>query len=822
MEDQAASCESLGVESAASKFPPPRSSSSGHRIPEGEPPQRHWSGDYGLSAGDRRFAFSRQPSFRQSIHRSQSDPQTPVSFQRNPSFWPYLSRSDSSISISPWEIDGYGVGYSKFSLKGDGEGHQKLTVLQLMLSLVRAIRSGNRPMKRLALMISLNVAYSTTELLIGVLTGRVGLVSDAFHLTFGCGLLTFSLFAVAASRRKPDEIYTYGQLFLLFMSFSLAVEALHAFIQDESEHKHYLIVSAVTNLLVNLLGVWFFRAYARVNIVYRKAEDMNYHSVCLHVLSDSIRRVENAEVLCLGLVSVVVFMVVLPLFKATGGILLQMAPANVSPSAFSKCWRQVTALEDVSGVSQARFWELVPGHAIGSLSIQDKSGRPSLNPIHIPDRRMCMDIRTTSAIGHQLKESGSSGDEHAIKVRKPYTITKQRERWTEEEHEKFLEALQLYGRAWRRIEGTVKAIEIPPPRPKRKPLHPYPRKLGNSPSKGLPVMEQPEWSSLPVPSVFEQENSSPVSVLSAVGSDTIGSTVSNPTHGCTSPMLSAARSDPVGTLSTEQENGCQSPTPSVQDENRSTSPGPASTCLVTEDKSQMEVDLSSKDETPKEGSQMEVQATCLKLFGRMVFVTDARKPCSSGVGHTVEPPKSLPAVESSSHTVSTDVDLQTPTKPGLQTPEQGDFCGGPEAACPPPPWWWTFCGTQPALPFINPQNMNSVQIMPQTCMEASDDKDGQKEGCWTNFNTSACRAGIGDKNSDDVNSQQGVEHLKEPAPTLILEPSENSGFVCLKVNTEKSPPGFVPYKRCLSEKQAKQHSQMVNEERDAQAVGLCL
>lgn len=38
----------------------------------------------------------------------------------------------------------------------------------------------------------------------------LGLVSDAVHLTFGCGLLTFSLFVMGASRKKPDGVYTYG------------------------------------------------------------------------------------------------------------------------------------------------------------------------------------------------------------------------------------------------------------------------------------------------------------------------------------------------------------------------------------------------------------------------------------------------------------------------------------------------------------------------------------------------------------------------------------------------------------------------------------
>ncbi|KAK9815423.1 hypothetical protein WJX72_003427 [[Myrmecia] bisecta] len=104
------------------------------------------------------------------------------------------------------------------------------------------------------------------------------------------------------------------------------------------------------------------------------------------------------------------------------------------------------------------------------------------------------------------------------KVRKQYTISKQRERWTDEEHNRFLDALKLYGRAWRRIEehiGTKTAVQIrshaqkffaklekeqnaglkgeglpedlaiPPPRPKRKPAHPYPKKANGSVASGL-------------------------------------------------------------------------------------------------------------------------------------------------------------------------------------------------------------------------------------------------------------------------------------------------------------------------------------------------
>jgi hypothetical protein len=60
------------------------------------------------------------------------------------------------------------------------------------------------------------------------------------------------------------------------------------------------------------------------------------------------------------------------------------------------------------------------------------------------------------------------------------------------------------------------AIEIPPPRPKRKPTHPYPRKFGNLSTKTIPDMLQQEGS--PSQVICAEENGSPTSVLSGIGS----------------------------------------------------------------------------------------------------------------------------------------------------------------------------------------------------------------------------------------------------------------------------------------------------------------
>ncbi|KAJ0546114.1 hypothetical protein HanIR_Chr08g0357321 [Helianthus annuus] len=67
-------------------------------------------------------------------------------------------------------------------------GTKSDSVSAFVFSLLSIVRSRNRLMKRLVMLISLNVGCSTAELVIGLLSGQACtcLVSDAFHLTFGC------------------------------------------------------------------------------------------------------------------------------------------------------------------------------------------------------------------------------------------------------------------------------------------------------------------------------------------------------------------------------------------------------------------------------------------------------------------------------------------------------------------------------------------------------------------------------------------------------------------------------------------------------------
>ncbi|KAJ6421253.1 hypothetical protein OIU84_028600 [Salix udensis] len=189
--------------------------------------------------------------------------------------------------------------------------------------------------------------------------------------------------------------------------------------------------------------------------------------------------------------------------------------------------------------------------------------------------------------------SNSSSEDPNNKVRKPYTITKSRESWTDPEHDKFLEALQLFDRDWKKIEafiGSKTVIQIrshaqkyflkvqksgtsehlPPPRPKRKAAHPYPQKA----SKNAVVLSQPsgsfQSSSAPLESkgALRRDSSSipmnPIASAAAASSWTNNVptvNLSNQTKGavlannCCSSSESTPRTKPVGKTAEKGKHG---------------------------------------------------------------------------------------------------------------------------------------------------------------------------------------------------------------------------------------------------------------------------
>ncbi|XP_008643552.1 protein REVEILLE 6 isoform X5 [Zea mays] len=149
-------------------------------------------------------------------------------------------------------------------------------------------------------------------------------------------------------------------------------------------------------------------------------------------------------------------------------------------------------------------------------------------------------------------DAAGSGEEVSKKVRKPYTITKSRESWTEQEHDKFLEALQLFDRDWKKIEafvGSKTVIQIrshaqkyllkvqkngtsehvPPPRPKRKAAHPYPQKASKNDSSSIH-----RNSGMNVPVSSWAHSSIPQAVASSMVKEDLGAGTPGSNNFCSS------------------------------------------------------------------------------------------------------------------------------------------------------------------------------------------------------------------------------------------------------------------------------------------------
>ena len=135
--------------------------------------------------------------------------------------------------------------------------------------------------------------FMFVEVIGGILTNSLALLSDAGHMLSDAAALGLSLFAMKLGERKATLSKTYGYkrfeiiaaalngLTLILISLYIFFEAYHRFLNPPEVQSLGMLTISVIGLIVNIIAAW---------ILMRgdKDENLNVRSAFLHVLGDML------------------------------------------------------------------------------------------------------------------------------------------------------------------------------------------------------------------------------------------------------------------------------------------------------------------------------------------------------------------------------------------------------------------------------------------------------------------------------------------------------------------------------------------------------
>jgi cobalt-zinc-cadmium efflux system protein len=134
----------------------------------------------------------------------------------------------------------------------------------------------------------LNFFFTIFEIIGGIVTGSVAIISDSIHDLGDSMSIGVSFFLEKKSKKQPDEKYTYGYsrysimgsvitvLILLVGSFIVIYNAILRMINPIMINYAGMIIFAVIGVVVNLIAA----------IVTHRGESLNQKAVSLHMLED--------------------------------------------------------------------------------------------------------------------------------------------------------------------------------------------------------------------------------------------------------------------------------------------------------------------------------------------------------------------------------------------------------------------------------------------------------------------------------------------------------------------------------------------------------
>ena len=227
--------------------------------------------------------------------------------------------------------------------------------------------------KNLFITLLLNFFISFVEIIGGIFSNSLSLISDALH-NFSDGFaMLISYVALRISKRDPNFRNTFGYqrvqiLAALFNSVTLIIicifllyEAYQRFLSPEEIKSMPMLIVALIGLFANLLGVILLKGHSKNNL--------NIKSAYLHLIGDTFSSIAViiggiliyffqiywVDPLITVLISLYIIKETILILLETYHILMQSTPKNIDIMQISKDIRQIKNVNDIHHV---HVWSL--------------------------------------------------------------------------------------------------------------------------------------------------------------------------------------------------------------------------------------------------------------------------------------------------------------------------------------------------------------------------------------------------------------------------------------------------------------------------------
>jgi len=236
------------------------------------------------------------------------------------------------------------------------------------------------------------------ELIGGIESGSLALVSDAFHMLSDGMSLLVAMMCLSVSQRPSSDSMSFGWeraeivgglingVVLITVCGFIVIEAITRLIDPPVITQPGLVIGiGCVSLLFNCCGIFMFHqaGHSHSHGGVEHHEDMNVKAIFLHILGDALAsvavimsgiivgytewelRYRVDPFVSMGISGIILYGTI-PLVKRASKVLMQATPGSVSPSSIK---RDIQAVDGVVGVHHLHVWQLYKEKTIASVHV---------------------------------------------------------------------------------------------------------------------------------------------------------------------------------------------------------------------------------------------------------------------------------------------------------------------------------------------------------------------------------------------------------------------------------------------------------------------